>query len=63
MGSGQKPNSVTDLMKEADGTVRSLQASDLLDREAADFGALLRRMLVVGAADEASAYLGEPSAA
>jgi uncharacterized membrane protein len=47
------------IMKEADGTVRSLQTSDLLDHEAAEFGALLRRMLAVGAADEESAYLGE----
>ncbi|NTU86056.1 MAG: hypothetical protein HGA45_43135 [Chloroflexales bacterium] len=47
------------IMKEADGTVRSLQASDLLDHEVAEFGALLRRMLNLGAADDESAYLGE----
>jgi hypothetical protein len=47
------------ILKEADGTVRSLQASDLLEHEAAEFGALLRRMLAIGAADEESAYLGE----
>ncbi|NTU83369.1 MAG: hypothetical protein HGA45_29035, partial [Chloroflexales bacterium] len=47
------------IIKAVDGTVHSLQASDLLEHEAAEFGALLSRMLAIGAADEESAYLGE----
>jgi uncharacterized membrane protein len=47
------------IMKDGDGTIRALQASDLLDYEAAEFGALLGRMLGLGATGAESAYLGE----
>lgn len=47
------------VMKEADGTLHALQESDLRAGEGAVFGALLDRMLGLGATDAESAYLGE----
>jgi hypothetical protein len=45
------------VMKEADGTLHALQESDLRADEGTAFGALLDRMLGLGAADAALAEL------
>jgi hypothetical protein len=46
------------IAREQDGSLRTLKASDLLDYEAAEFGAMLWRLLGLGAPDAQSAYLG-----
>lgn len=46
------------IMKEADGTIHSVQTSDLHSDEAAELGALLSHLVGIGAADE-SEHLGD----